>query len=198
MLQPQMWPATEVWAGWIARLKGYAVSEDMKINTTKAVARRRLIRGAFAAPAALTLCSGSAFAATSSNLRALSNQLLKPELAANPVGGTWILANVYKSVHNGNGGAKPDILVVRASEVLGLGCPVAAFLPSDASWATISDSKPYYPDPNRTESLTQPLQYVALRFDASGRIIGVANGSTGGTAVTQSAWTSFGSAAGCN
>ena len=43
---------------------------------TAASARRRLVRGAFAAPAALTLMSGSAFAATS--LSCVARQLTNP------------------------------------------------------------------------------------------------------------------------
>jgi hypothetical protein len=174
------------------------VSDNLKCIAPKAKARRRLIRGAFAAPAALTLCSGSAIAATSSSLRALNNQLLNAETRADPTPGSWIRVQVYSSTPGSGGGNA--IYVVNAVHVRCFGIVSANFLPSTAAWATVSDSKPYYPDVNRRQEFAIPTQYVALRFDGNGEIIGVSNGTTGigGTAVTRSAWTSFGPAGTCN
>jgi hypothetical protein len=166
------------------------VNENKKSTNPKVVARRRLIRGAFAAPEALTLCSGSALAASSSSLRRLANMIESgnAELEADP-GAAWIRVKVYKSGND---------RLVSAAEVRAYGNVDSGFLPSTASWAKVADSTPYDPRGGTPDLTKNPLEYVALRFDKDGDIIGVASQSfTGGTAVTQSAWCSFGAVT-CN
>lgn len=177
--------------------KENAVSETLKSPSTRGSARRRLIRGVFGAPAALTLYSGSAFAA-SSNLRALANLIDNPELSADP-GETWVRVPVYEStVYESKKGGKDSksskVRVVKATDVMTFGCAQLSFIEGRSSWATVADSRPHTP---KHEPRALSGQFVALRFNRDGVIIGVANSSTGGTAVTRSALGSF-IGAGCN
>lgn len=53
------------------------MSTNSQTSTQRMMARRKLVRGAFAAPAMMTVCSGSAFAASSA-LRPLSTRCSSP------------------------------------------------------------------------------------------------------------------------
>lgn len=167
--------------------KEYAtMNETTNSPSNRASARRRLIRGVFAAPAALTLYSGSAFAQASTSLRVLERQLADPQFPVNPTD-TWVRVPVYMS----NG-----VKVVWGADVLESGYALTSFVASNASWATVADpSEPH--TPSGTPTLSSPSEYAALRFNERGIIIGVvAAGSNTGTAVTQSALVSFSGAIG--
>jgi len=165
------------------------VNENTKDGTARATARRRLIRGAFGVPAALTLYSGNVFAA-SSNLRALENQLKAPEYPGpvtvlNP-GDTWIRVQVYAWPNASSATA----LVVSGAEVAQQpGCGSSTSFVSDSGWANLATSTPF-DTKGKPPELTNPVQWAALRFNASGVVVGVipAGASSGdGTALTRSA-----------
>lgn len=167
--------------------------ENAQDGTVKDTARRRLIRGAFAAPTALTLYSGNVFAAASSSLRALSNQLNdakfpSPDLPELPgPGETWIRVQVWKL---------DNTLFVKGDDVLALrfGCGVDRAVFQSGTWTNIATSEIASGiSPSATTS------YAALRFDSRGVIVGVSSGSPVGstTALTRSAGASISVVGGC-
>jgi hypothetical protein len=162
-------------------------------------ARRRLIRGALAAPAVMTVCSGSAFAAAS-NMRCLAN-------ATAP--GNEITVTVYTSndpaaldgfvrvrlyTKGSSNGAK---YYLRGSD-LGANVASGSGLPGTGEWQEF-DLKAGSATENRLvgDKLTsQPGgtalsdKYAGVRFNANGEISGVGD-SGSGSALGTSCWNSF-------
>ncbi len=162
-------------------------------------ARRRLIRGAFGAPAALTLYSGSALAATS--LTCVGRRVLNP---VNPGPTPSPTADVYLRVQVRAKGAADsastwvsgaDILLVTASQ------STNSFLGS-SNWLCLSAGSTsgytaglIYVDSEARASNKggdpQPISsYVAIRVNESGQIVGVTD-TAQASAVSRSCWTSF-------
>lgn len=170
------------------------MTENMKDGTVRGTARRRLIRGAFGAPAALTLYSGNVFAQASSSLRALKNQLADakfpaPNLPEQPAPGvTWIRVPVWVGSGTVNNQTRTAVDVVKYEEVKNQpGCGVVStFITMGGGWATVTESLPF--TPSSQPVLADPRRWAALRFNALGQIVGVSAGSAAdGTALTQSA-----------
>ena len=201
------------------------VEKTEECQPAKPSARRRLIRGAFAAPAALTLYSGSSFAALS--VTCLGRQLVLPVLAAPvndpvPASDTYVRVRLQKFTRTGTGaGTELGSNTNRWSRWV-QGLDVAAFqaagrtnyLPNgnwqlfDCGLTASSNVGSVY----RTNTLGSILtsstpseltaggncaetktgdQWVALRVDASGNIIGTSGLSgTSGTSISKSCWTS--------
>jgi hypothetical protein len=163
------------------------VNENMKDGTDKATARRRLIRGAFGAPVALTLYSGNV--AASSNLRALANQIAKPywpdPVSSLATGDTWIRVPVYSDKIQS---VTTDIVLV--SDLLGK--PSCGVTVEAASYVSVATFKSYTPSKQFDAKV---IKYAALRYDKDGFIIGVIaskdDSTAGGTALTASAGTSL-------
>ncbi len=160
--------------------------------TGKGLARRRLLRGTFAAPAVLTLFSGSAFAAKSATC--LAKRVSSPVNAGlNPSGTVWIRVQVWKSTDGTN-----FANFVSGNDLAGLLAPGGSYLAS-GNWqcvlsgvvSTVSYTVPntYY-NPSPAPAVTG--QYVAVRVDATGKILGVEGIEAGGSAMTTSCWTSVG------
>jgi hypothetical protein len=153
--------------------------------------RRKLLRGAMAMPAVLTVCSGSALA-TSSFGRCLNNALADP--VTGPVTSSASTDNLVRVAlwEQDLGGG------VKAYFVDGSSFPnpplITSPVPGPGRWqpfdlvnnqltGTSTDVQP----PGSTQSTDK---FVAVRYDADGEIVGV--GATGGgTAIGQSCWTSF-------
>jgi hypothetical protein len=169
-------------------------------------ARRRLVRSAFALPAALTVASGSV--AANSNMRCLANQIAGAsspfppptrEKDAQPVFQRVPLAvlrhnNESKSTYYVRGATIAQEL--RASsytkpnqnefQLFNLG--------SNSEVALQIFSSPLVV-PSQFTYLEESGWYAVLRFNASGLVVGVGNppaGTTGTSPVTQSCWHSFG------
>jgi hypothetical protein len=159
-------------------------------NTTsegKGSARRRLLRGTFAAPAVLTLYSGSAFAVRS-NLRCIANKVTSTSADFPPAGptDTWLRVPAYLSA---NGKAW-----VRGSDIIALkggNASIQTYIASTEWQMTTSPfTKTTNPNPNPNTANMQ--NYVAVRVDASGNIVGiVGTGTTGSSAIAQTCWASF-------
>lgn len=163
-------------------------------------ARRRLVRGAFAAPAALTLVSGSTLAAASSQCVANQVNSSSPALpgpTTSATADTWVRVPVW-SVGNGNGnlstwvsGADMMPLVNNNTSMCYLSSGQWQCLSAGASSGyTVGQIVSTQPT-SRNSTLARNGSYVAVRVDASGRIIGVVGVGTGGSAVGQSCWASF-------
>jgi hypothetical protein len=181
-------PAEELW-----RAKGYEMKKTTKVATVGVVsARRRLIRGAFAAPTALTLYSGNVFA-TSSNLRALANQHRDaqwPVAEANP-SDTWIRVEVFKVGETG-------VEVVKRDEVLMQpGCGVDLEFVFDKNGLARADG---LSDPIPEGQLATAEKFAALRYDKDGYIVGVSTGEEvpDTTALTRSAGASIAVGGACH
>lgn len=173
-------------------------------------ARRRLVRGAFAAPAVLALYSGSA-AAMASNLRCVNNQVragskVFPAPSGNP--DRFVRVQLWSLRHNDKvrwflSGNDFDALTLDRTSVynnfLGLGewwefDPAAQSLlhrklTSDPSWSN-----------GLTGTLARDGKWVAVRIDASSQgagIVGVVDSSEipTGSAVSGLCWASFVTAA---
>lgn len=158
---------------------------DLQAPPPRENARRKLVRGVFAAPAIMTVCSGSAFAAAS-GLRCIANQANSP--LTEPVTGatdTWLRVQLYSQ------GGK---YYVRGSDIGAFKRSANSVYLSSNQWqafdistntaGAITTNPPGNPQPSN------PPKYVAVRVDASGNIVGV--GATGsGSAVAGTCWNSF-------
>lgn len=178
-------------------------------NPQKASARRRLIRGAFSAPALMTVCTGSAFA-QASNLRCLANAANHtgtPPAAwgittTNVGGDSFLRARLWKVTTRTCTTATPPVCTDRATfYVKGSdlsGYSGGASILSNTQYLEINPgtyvtaASPVNPPGAPTVIVGTPgyvNQYVAVRFNASGMLVGVGPGNTGGM-VGMSCWTS--------
>ena len=178
--------------------------DESKVLEQKGSARRRLIRGAFVAPAALTLFSGSAFAQTSMNC--VSKQVADPVYpSASGSEDGFLRVPLYGLGNGGNvstwiKGSDVVFLVDGSKE------SVNTFLTRD-QWLCVSNGQgapngswkvgekyidPSLPNGSRPQEL-RPAQHVAVRVDASGNILGIVGvGGDAGSAVGwTSCWVSF-------
>lgn len=172
-------------------------SLESKANTGT-TARRRLVRGVFAAPAVLTLYSGSV-AATS--VSCVARQQDPTRVIGNP-GTAWVRVPEWSIIVNGN----KSSWWVRGQDLAALQA-TSSYLAS-TSWQLIrrEDNSPFTPVGKvETSTPTQALNandsispsvtttYVAVRIDSTGAIIGVEPIVTStGSAISTSCWTSFG------
>lgn len=169
-------------------------------------ARRRLIRGAFGAPAALTLYSGSALAATSLTCVAKRVRDGDPNPPISSTNTVFVRVQLRSKLTGANrsvwvyGG---DLLVAASLTVANANM---SFLGADG-WYCFSagngssNNSGYTPGTvylttaaMQAVDATTPTplanSYVAIRVDANGQIVGVTS-TTGASAVSQSCWTSF-------
>ena len=174
-------------------------------------ARRRLIRGVLSAPALMTVCSGSAFA-QASNMRCLANAAAAttpPSDWGKIAPDTFLRVQLYKvTTRMCNPASNNCEADVEAFYVRGYDLRMytrSAVMPTDSQYLTIhpgtyvtSGSPITFPftDNGRTTSFiseTPVNQYVAVRFDSTGTIVGVGvPGTTGqGGMVGMSCWASF-------
>ena len=151
-------------------------------------ARRKLVRGVFAAPAIMTVCSGNAFANTS-NLRCLARNVSHPTDATPKVGGldTWTRVQLHQSGTS---------YYVSGTHVQSVFTQSDSWYPAVGSWlqidpttgnaiGSVTTSTPSGPVLNYTNP-----KYVVVRFDAAGKVTGVGNAGSGAN-VGASCWNSF-------
>ena len=171
------------------------MNNDLKDRTATGAARRRLIRGVFAAPAALTLCSGSVYAATSTQA-CLANAVERP-VDAPPDTTTWLRVEVWK-LSAGNTASTwvwgDDLKFLRADDTPDpyltpsqWQCLSSAGNGSGYTFKQVVDKTPSKGNQAPQRSGT----YVAVRVDAQGKIIGIQGIETGGTAVSLFCWESL-------
>jgi hypothetical protein len=178
------------------------VTEKTQDLDPKRSARRRLMRGAFAAPAVLTLYSGSATAATS-----ILNCVARQNGArVNPVPGVvtaddnYLRYQLWALVQSANSTVVDSYYIKGADLAVLVRLGQTPYLAS-TQWQQFNIST----NVAGTISTTTPAlsgyvlqrvnQFVVLRVDAGGKIVGAGDG-TDGSAVGDSCWTSF--AAGTN
>lgn len=174
---------------------------------SKGEARRRLVRGAFAAPAVMTLISGSALAATS--VTCVVKQNTNPvDAGPNPDGTVWIRVPVWEKR---NPTTDRFARFVSGGDIQSLMAPGGSYLAS-GSWQCIFNTFPITqnrPETFVVSSIYTTAQanairafafaqvantYVAVRIDSAGKVVGVEPISPANTAMHTSCWTSFGGA----
>ena len=148
-------------------------------------ARRRLIRGAFAAPAIMTVCSGSALA-NSSSLRCVANQVNAPAApGVTSATDSWVRVQLWTQ------GTSTNYFVSGADVVALKPASTTAYI-SATAWQSFDIGNNTAGAIGGTSSGKQrsnPAKWAAIRVEASGNIVGVGAGS--GTAIAGTCWTSF-------
>ena len=162
-------------------------------------ARRKLVRGVFAAPAALTLCSGSAFAAAS-NQRCVASAATAKVLPQPDTSNTvWVRLRAYVVGTN-----KKTSIWIKGSEVVALAVTAGTTSPFISTTQAIcvfagdgsSNTSGFTPGTVYNSFPTLPTiangLYYAVLVDGNGNIVGISytTGQTGG-AVGLSCWASF-------
>lgn len=189
------------------------MDNNSQVEKNAVSARRRLIKGGFAVPAALTLASGSAMARTSSAcLVREANQGTVVGFGANTV---YLRVEAYTFISTGNAGAPVRSWWIRFAEISAIATAAGVFIQS--AWitsgqalcvepGTADNDGPSYVSgtiysavPALTTaagaSPAQTARYYAVMVNTSGNIIGIstrftASGQSGG-AVNTSCWNSF-------
>lgn len=164
----------------------------------KVSARRRLVRGVFAAPAVMTLVSGSALAAGSTSC--VARQTQTQPLGINPAD-TWVRLPLYE-FRNGNN----YVRFISGSNIVAL-LPAGGVsfiqpgqfqcvekVASGSNYSGYSVGSSYTPNP--TPTAISPAAYVAVRVDSTGKVLGgeLINGTNSGSAMSFTCWNSFGGA----
>ncbi len=177
-------------------------------------ARRRLLRGAFAAPVALTLQSGSAFAAASATCvaRQVANPVRSQSDIDKGLNVDWVRVRAWILDPAGD---KNTSTWVWGEDVAAFAKPGRTVFISKTQWyavfaesaarvvgstgeepvvvGTTLGSKPGSVGNGTVTSFAKESTSitVAIKVDANGNIIGMVGDSTGGSAVTGSCWSSF-------
>lgn len=174
------------------------MNENREQSSVKVSARRRLVRGAFAAPAVLQLYSGGALA-NASSVRCVANQVKYPEFpTATAAPDVWVRVRLWTVGTDANLSAW-----VKGSDVVALvnGLSLYSYLPStqwqcfaagNGSGYTVGQLLSTAPTKSGSYC-AQNGSYVAVRVDSNGKIIGVVGlGGSGGSAVRlATCWASF-------
>lgn len=179
------------------------MSEKLQNSEQHRSARRRLIKGSFAAPAALTLTSGSAFARTSSLCVANdAQQGATPGFLA--TNSTYQRVRAFSYVPDGV--SQTTSYWIRGSDIRAIAAAAGVQL-APLGW--IADSQSLCVEGGSGAPLsgvttyvagtiyaTPPAQtdvdrYYAVLFDTSGNITGISGVWGNGGAVHQTCWSSF-------
>ena len=172
------------------------MQSPVETPTQKQAARRKLVRGVFAAPALMTVCSGSAWA-TGSSLRCLARHVTDNTSATPKVGDldAWTRVQLHK--------ATDGYYYVSGTQVASVYTTSNSVYPAAGFWLKVdvttgavpatgaySVATPSSVTPSgATLSYTTP-KYVIVRFDGAGNVKGIGTAGTGAN-VGDSCWNSF-------
>ncbi|MCY7315564.1 MAG: hypothetical protein LH480_08065 [Rubrivivax sp.] len=158
---------------------------------TPQAARRKLVRGIFAAPAIMTVCSGSAFAASSS-LRCLSNQVVNnpTTMPVTTALDSWLRVQLWST---GDGSKKsPYLYYVSGADLQTWKRPSTSVYLGSSQWQLFNiNTNSSGVQVGAPSGAVRCSQYAAIRFDANGNVVGVGTGAAGSTALPGTCWTSF-------
>lgn len=185
------------------------MNKNLQDATAHTSARRRLVRGAFAAPVALTLYSGGAFAATSMScvvkevnhpthpaaLTSPSDTYLRVQLWTLPseTPSAWINGSDIAALQLQVSATLVPYITSSQWQCFVIGSPTGVMINMTSvvqTAGTIYNNQPSYD----TSIPTKNGSYVAIRINASGEIVGVVQDGgtpTNTSAVHQSCWASF-------
>lgn len=178
------------------------MSTPDKTPTPQQAARRRLVRGAFAVPAVMTVVSGSAFA-TGSSMRCLANKTVggpggvpaanpsSVPIASGTVGGPapadgWLRVELWHNASTGKyyvWGSDLQVYKRTGNSVYLGGSSYQEF--DYAGNKTVGGS---IADPG---GLTRSGKFAGVQFNSVGNVVGVGVTSTGTSAVPSTCWSSF-------
>jgi hypothetical protein len=159
------------------------LNENVKSGDAGATARRRLIRGAFAAPAVLTLYSGSVAAATSIQCDVKTPQSEIPLVTS--ADDMYLRYQLWALVKQATGNQDIDSYYIQGDDLksmVGVG-----FQPAASQWQQfdLSTKKPTgaillsKPTKVGNYDFVRVQQYVVLRVDSNGTVVGVGDGTSG-------------------
>ncbi len=179
-------------------LQDNTVSELERDFDTQPSARRKLVRGVFAAPAILTLQSGSAFAATSAGSCLVKQNLSPSTQPATAADDTWFRYQLW--VVKNNGGQIESSWIKGADLSVYVRAGQTPFL-SNGQWqqfdlatnALLGSPALSPPSIGINQTLTQTGSWVSLRVNSTGALVGAGVSGTG-SAVSDSCWNSFAAA----
>lgn len=175
------------------------------VTEARASARRRLIRGSFAAPAILALHSGRAFAQATGAAACLVKQNSSPVTPApTPANGDdgyfryqlWVIRRISDNAIVSSWVKGADLAVYIRNGL-------SPFLASGSWWRfNINNNRlitggPQMAQPttNQNQTFTQTGAWVVLRVASNGQLVGAgkfdSTGGTGGSPVGDSCWNSF-------
>lgn len=176
----------------------------------KTQARRRLLRGTFAAPAVLTVCSGSTFAQAVTSLTCVAKQVNSVKDTANsgttstPASGNWVRVPLLKLWRESNGnvdsiwisGAYISANIQKTGTTSFLGSTSWLCYLKVAGGSDYNTGQIYGAQPTRNRfTLVANGEWVAVLVDASGNIKGVVGLQAAGTGQypvhATSCWSSF-------
>jgi hypothetical protein len=174
------------------------VTEENQGVSPRDSARRKLVRGAFAAPAILTLYSGGARAATSANVCLVNaNNAPAPAPSPSSTDDTWFRYRLWVIRHNGNNNIvsawiKGADLSVWNTTFISIGQWWQFDLGTNQLSGTATTVAPTAGGGEYGPVQIGPYggPYVVLRVDASGNVVGAGAG-TAGAPVGDSCWGSF-------
>lgn len=178
------------------------LTEPQQKSDDQRSARRRLIKGSFAAPAALTLCSGSAIAASSTTC-VKTSALAGQTPGVNPAA-TWVRIQAFKNVEAATlkvsewityaqvvftlGGSGAAVAISASNGSLGVN--EALCVATEPGANGIVNEKAAWPQPGTN---TPDGKHYAVLIDINGNIVGISSVSTAtGGAVSNGCWQSFG------
>jgi hypothetical protein len=154
-------------------------------------ARRKLVRGVFAAPALMTVCSGSALASQSS-IRCLARHVSDNTNVMPKVGSldNWTRVQLHK--------ASDGKFYVSGSHVASVFTTSNSVYPAVGTWLQINGTagtpvgspSTTMPAGSTLGYTTPPPKYVVVRFDTAGNVTGVGTAGTGSN-VGATCWNSF-------
>lgn len=178
------------------------LTEPQQKSDDQRSARRRLIKGSFAAPAALTLCSGSAIAASSTSC-VKTSAMAGAMPGVNPAA-TWVRIQAFKNVEASNSKISEWITYSQVVLTLGasganvaisasngsLGANEALCVASEPGANGTVNAKAFWPVVGTN---TADGKHYAVLIDINGNIVGISTvSSVTGGAVSNGCWQSFG------
>jgi hypothetical protein len=171
------------------------VTSPEQKQSPQQAARRKLVRGAFAVPAVMTVVSGSAFA-TSSSMRCLANQVTNSPTTKGVMDGTvggaapadgWVRVELWKS-------ADGATFYVRGSDL-------NSYFKRTGNSVYLTNSEWQVFDPTTNllgAKVSAPMgasasgKFASVRFDSTGSVVGLGgSGANGSSALPSTCWSSF-------
>lgn len=165
------------------------MSNEIQTKISRQSARRKLIRGVFAAPAVLTLSTGSALAATSMT-QCVSYAATQGNQPGVNGGDTWVRVQQYSkagadgTVNKYVSGS--DIVALRGTKT-SVGVYIGASQWQQLGSTALIEGSRF----GGALPVVDTGKFVAVRIDTSGNLVGIVGAGSGGGAVAGTCWASF-------
>jgi hypothetical protein len=151
--------------------------------------RRKLIRGAFAAPAIMTVCTGSAFAATSA-LRPLVNRCNSPVyMPCSTTTDTWLRVQCWQDTATNTFYVYGGDLYSSYKRPTNTIC-VGSTNYRQVDFSTNSAGVMAGADCALPSGAARCSKYIGVSFDSNGNVVCVGQGTVGQSHIALTCWTS--------